>query len=706
MVQHLKKKAAMLLVLLISFSWLYIFSGIFAEHTVSAQTPSDPKANQTAVNIINYLNELSYSGRCVLGAFDEINKVNTNISDYYKAVSEKYGVTPSMYSTFYPYSRSNLAFETEETFNRIAEHYNAGAICMVHFQNSWGKYCMDDFSEVSSVDFLVNFDATNKERNMDVYERYMLHQKQWADALEELQNAGITVIYRPFVEMTNHYHPECYAQSKEGKEAFKRIWQQHYDYMVNERGLHNLVWCYAPQASGGAEDALSYYPGNDYVDVIGVTLYAGGATGENSMENLLSKWSFDGFFKLGKAFGFSEIGVHEADNEAGDWSHMLAGVRDILPSVTFCNVWSALQGLLTDTNINSDKFVKDSFFVSLSELPDYQNGVYSKSGVAAAFANSNYGGDIQILPEGSYNAAQLEASGIDVSKIVSVRIDSGYAIEFYTGDNFKGKSYTLISDTKNISSIGITASQIKSMKVKTVKIENTTLKKPVLCSDPNSNYEYLNDGTIEFWETYEGNPCWAIIDLQDVYLLNSWEVQNISSYGEDHLSNASDYRLQYSLDGKQWKDADVVFGNTSSVTSQEIQQVKAQYVRLYVENPNRSNFEMDRNRCAVCEFTVYGMKISSGIDTDWTLLDLSQSAVSSQISSASKPTDSGTDNSDLSNSNDETEKNSEEEPEKTEKEPSFETEDGNLIWIFPVIGALLIIIAGIVVFIIVKRKKQ
>ena len=723
MVQQLKKKTALFLALIISLCGLYIYGGNFA---VNAQEPVDGKANRQVRNIINYLNELRYSDKCVMGAFDQVNQKQDALKNYYSLVSEKFGIKPGMYSTFYPYTYKNdnnlvnefAIQETDETFKRIKEHWDEGAIILVHFQNSWGTNLIKEFEDpanneygetVEKVDFLKNFDASNPNKNKHVYERYLSCQKQWGDALEMLQDAGITVIYRPFVEMTNPNF-ECYAQSQSGYDAFKRVWQQHYEYMVNERKLHNIVWCYAPQAAGGTDSAMLYYPGNDYVDVIGVTMYPGGETGTESITQMLERWSFDGFFKTGKPFGFSELGTLESDNESGNWSKILNGVKNTLSDVTFCNIWNGSTGLLTDTNINADEFVYDSFFVHLSDQPDYRTGSYSAAGVAAAFSKSKYKGNIQVIPLGDYNQKELKIANLNPAEFVSFRLDEGYAIEFFTQDNFKGNSYLLASNTQDISSIGLSASEIKSMKVSSIKIENATLKKPVLCSDSDSNYEYINDGTVEFWETFNGNPCWAIIDLKDVYLLTNWELQNVGAYGEDSISNACDYRLQYSLDCKNWRDADVVFGNTASITSQKLEQVKAQYVRLYIEKPNRSEFAMDLTRCAICELSVYGVKLSAGRNTDWTLMDLSSNSESgSSYTSGSSSSDlmsseSSEDAENETNSAENTSSESESKPSDSNKEVTEKSGNGALVWI--IIGVCAIaLIGGAVTFIVIKKHK-
>lgn len=717
MKHKLKKGFALFLTLIMSVGTLWFSGGGFGT-AVSAQEPIDGKANRQVKNILNYLNELSYSNRCVLGAFNHVNGGTEEVKHYYEKIEEKYGVSPAMYSCHYVVDNDDgtLSESSIKTTNdTLKEHYDEGAICMVHVGNSWHKKLIARLSDRTLaedltdglVDFIPNCDAENKDRNMEIYNGYLKILDTIGDALEDLQNKNITVVYRPFVEMTNPIH-EGYCTSQESMEAFKRVWRQHYDYMVNERGLHNLVWCFAPQGAGGADRGLQYYPGNDYVDLIGITAYPGGATGADSIDNYLKENSFDGYYQLGKLFGFSEIGIHEANNEKGDWAHILNALKNILPSVTFANIWSELQGVLTDTNTGAEKFLKSSFTVKLGDLPNNlrSESGYSASGVAAAFSSLGYGGDIQMLPEGDFTAAKLKSAGIDVNGFSSIRLDAGYGIDFYAEDNFSGKAYTLVSDTQNLSSIGIKPSQIKSMRVKKVNIENASLKKAVISSDLNSEPEYINDGTVEFWETFNGNPCWVVIDLKSVYLINRWEVQNIGAYGEGAEGNASDYRLQYSIDGKKWRDADVVFGNTSNVTSQKIEQITAQYVRLYVTRANRTSFESERDRCAVCEFTVYGLKLGEGIKTDWTLMDLSsksESVSSDVIQNTASLSDT---TSEDDSSSEDTASETASEPTDTTDKKTADKKSGNVVFWLVVGLSAAVVIGALTTVIILKRRKH
>ncbi|MGN0493576.1 MAG: glycoside hydrolase family 26 protein [Acutalibacteraceae bacterium] len=329
--------------------------------------------NQSKTAQIEFLNSAAKNGRSVLGAFEHLGNPDPKADGYYRALAETFGVSPAMYSTYYPYDRAALRFNYGEANRRVEAHFKEGALCMVHSQNSWGRFLIEDFKdEEDPVDFLRNFDAENPDRNMKVYERYLLHQKNWGDALEDLKNRGVTVFYRPFVEMTNRHHPECYTRTESGFYHFKNIWRQHYDYMVNERGLDNIIWCFAPQAPGGASYGLNYYPGNDYVDVIGFTLYSqGNSNGERSIARELELWDFSGYFELGKPVGFSELGVNEggATEEPGDFANLLYYLKKgFKGKVSFCCIWSVEQGLLCEKNLHAEEFINDDYFIGLEEL--------------------------------------------------------------------------------------------------------------------------------------------------------------------------------------------------------------------------------------------------------------------------------------------------------------------------------------------------
>ena len=86
-----------------------------------------------------------------------------------------------------------------------------------------------------------------------------------ANALLELKEAGVPVIWRPFHEFDGKW----FWWGKGGAENFKKLWRIMYDRYTNYWGLDNLIWNlgYCGDVNEG------WYPGDEYVDVIGADTY-------------------------------------------------------------------------------------------------------------------------------------------------------------------------------------------------------------------------------------------------------------------------------------------------------------------------------------------------------------------------------------------------------------------------------------------------
>ncbi|NJR51760.1 MAG: hypothetical protein HC780_21435 [Leptolyngbyaceae cyanobacterium CSU_1_3] len=57
------------------------------------------------------------------------------------------------------------------------------------------------------------------------------------------------------------------------------IWKLLYDRLANHHQLNNLIWVWT---STGTPAALSWYPGDDFVDVIGADIYLPAGTYSSS----------------------------------------------------------------------------------------------------------------------------------------------------------------------------------------------------------------------------------------------------------------------------------------------------------------------------------------------------------------------------------------------------------------------------------------
>src|SRR5690606_15358687 len=105
----------------------------------------------------------------------------------------------------------------------------------------------------------------------EVHDRWMIMLDDIADGLQELQDAGVIVIWRPLHEMNGGWawwqrqHPESYTA----------LWQHMFDHFTDERQLNNLLWAYSPNANNTQWDygSMYFYPGDQYVDIVGLDKY-------------------------------------------------------------------------------------------------------------------------------------------------------------------------------------------------------------------------------------------------------------------------------------------------------------------------------------------------------------------------------------------------------------------------------------------------
>lgn len=103
------------------------------------------------------------------------------------------------------------------------------------------------------------------------HEAFLQAMDRGAKALLRLQEAGVPVLWRPFHEFDGKW----FWWGKGGSENFVKLWRLMYDRYTCHWGLNNLIWVLGYSHVG--QDHAAWYPGDEYVDVIGPDSYEGGA---------------------------------------------------------------------------------------------------------------------------------------------------------------------------------------------------------------------------------------------------------------------------------------------------------------------------------------------------------------------------------------------------------------------------------------------
>ncbi|HUZ59097.1 MAG TPA: glycosyl hydrolase [Hanamia sp.] len=96
-----------------------------------------------------------------------------------------------------------------------------------------------------------------------------------AGYLKQLDSAHVPILWRPYHEMNGVWF---WWGNRKGKDGIQKLWKMMYDRYVNHFHLNNLLWVWGangPRDIPG-DEAYSYkgfYPGKDYVDVLGADVY-------------------------------------------------------------------------------------------------------------------------------------------------------------------------------------------------------------------------------------------------------------------------------------------------------------------------------------------------------------------------------------------------------------------------------------------------
>lgn len=93
----------------------------------------------------------------------------------------------------------------------------------------------------------------------------------FAKSLTDEKGYHIPIIFRPFHEHTGHWFwwgtPHC------TKDEFVSLWRFTVHYLRDSCQVHNFLYAYSPDTVSGPEHYLERYPGDDYVDIMGIDIY-------------------------------------------------------------------------------------------------------------------------------------------------------------------------------------------------------------------------------------------------------------------------------------------------------------------------------------------------------------------------------------------------------------------------------------------------
>jgi Glycosyl hydrolase family 26 len=167
-----------------------------------------------------------------------------------------------------------------------------------------------------------------------------------ASNLQWLKDKGIPVIYTPFVELNdkNKWH------AREGSKNAIRLYRLVHDYFTG-KGLDNILWAFhTTQGAGALEE---YYPGDEYVDIIGKSAYGTGL--------IFSEydWAVKKKKDNGKVIWWAELGIREPSDTPRNCLDVLEKLEKSFPELAGFVFWSDADYYNVTGNPNATELMTD-----------------------------------------------------------------------------------------------------------------------------------------------------------------------------------------------------------------------------------------------------------------------------------------------------------------------------------------------------------
>lgn len=158
------------------------------------------------------------------------------------------------------------------------------------------------------------------EREGEVSTKYKLWLDNLADFVNNLRDDNgklIPIIFRPYHEHTQTW--SWWSKFCTTEEEFIGLWRFTIDYLKDEKDVHNLIYAISPQldAAANINSLLFRWPGDDYVDFIGMDSYNG--TNTNALATNASNLALLSEEKK-KPCGITEIGIEGIRNGGSEYA--------------------------------------------------------------------------------------------------------------------------------------------------------------------------------------------------------------------------------------------------------------------------------------------------------------------------------------------------------------------------------------------------
>ncbi|MEK0312617.1 glycosyl hydrolase [Cohnella sp. 56] len=228
------------------------------------------------VNVLAYLKALTGNGTLSAMHNKEPNERPRITTD---RIMETTGVTPAIWSGDFLFLKDDVA-NRQRMIDEAIRQWNDGALINIMFHVPSATRTVEQ--EKQGADWsgsanAVQTDLTAEQwtslltEGGDLNKNWKLRLDEYAKYLQQLKDAGVVPMVRPFHEMNQHAF--WWAGVPQNTAALYRLTK---DYLVNVKGLDNMIWMWNVQDFDNRMNWQDYNPGNDYWDILTLDAYTNG----------------------------------------------------------------------------------------------------------------------------------------------------------------------------------------------------------------------------------------------------------------------------------------------------------------------------------------------------------------------------------------------------------------------------------------------
>ena len=310
--------------------------GICPVNNIS-QAPANPNATSAARNVLKYLYSLKSrkDNKVIAGQFYsyQMGEDRDQYDEYITAIYEQTGQYPGLIGVD-PMAGPPTGTDPSNWANaRLIDSWKKGSLITMNW------HMVNPVNLSTARDRDINFSNIYKEGTVENI-AWKKQLDMTAEVLAELRDAGVVVLWRPMHEMVAWW---WWGRRPD----FAKAWQYMFNYFTYTKKLNNLLWVYSSSYKPdlGPVSMLTYYPGDEYVDVVGMSIYS---------ENIWDVYVpyYDALRSTGKPFVMGELGLGtEPDRPPVDYYRIIKRIKEAFPETAYFYCWGTQYAIGNNTNI-------------------------------------------------------------------------------------------------------------------------------------------------------------------------------------------------------------------------------------------------------------------------------------------------------------------------------------------------------------------